>query len=100
MISKRLTENMNSLDAKLKLKGLKAIRVLGRTLVVRPQRRAPWKSWYWGRFLVLGGVWKKPMELYRDHFESVIQDWDTLTYEDLWRDPEIAFFVSREISRG
>ena len=100
MISKQPTENHNSLDAKYKLKGLKVIRVLGRKLIVRPDKSAPWKSWYWARFLVLGNAWKKYKEQYKRAFSDHIQDWDTLTYEDLWRDPEIAFYVGREIHHG
>ena len=89
-------------DARMKLRGERRLNVLGRTITARKWRgpKPPKMGWLRGRMSIIEKNWHGMRDGVKPLFDLLIQDWDGLTYEDVWRDPEIGMALYRELTRG
>ena len=87
-------------DERLWLRDEFFVEVLGEKLKVRRLRgeNYPRIGWLRGRYFIVNGMWKIWKAGMRELFEQAILEWKGLTYEDLWRDPEIALDLYRRIT--
>ncbi len=91
--------------ARERLLGLRGFDVLGHRITFSPwdgpRIPHPWKWPLAGvRMEIVRGTWPVWMDLYRATVEKLVRDWDGLTYDDLWRDPEIGLLFCREVARA
>ena len=98
----KMPSDLNALsaaDSSLKLKGLAKLKVYGRELTFKPMKISHVGN-YLARFMILQGTHQAVKASRRKAVENAIVKWDGLTYEDLWRDPEVGFRVIREIANA
>lgn len=87
---------------KLLIRGEVAYPVLGDTLHIKPFPGGTLKAP--SRLMVRAMILEDRVVIYREGaqilFDQCVSFWGELTFEDLWRDPEIAMDLFRKIARG
>ena len=71
------------------------LRVRGRADLTLPRI-----GWLRARILILRDAWTPFRDQLRWLMNNAVQDWAGGTYEDLWRDPELAFRLYRSVRKG
>ncbi len=90
---------------KLAIRGEFAYPVLGCTIHARPwpglkHKRPKVPGWLKARALIIEDATHLWKDFARETMQECITFWDDLTFEDMWRDPEIGLALLRRIVRG